>query len=149
MSRSLDDLEARAAKFWPDSITERSQKSSVIPRLIDSQEKYNARRVDHPCQLPPALMRRLIALFTCEGESVLDPFNGAGTTSLCAEQLRRKFIGIELSEACHQLVLSRHETLRQGEDPFAKATRNLQAKNSRVRRIGGIDYKVSRKVLQA
>lgn len=40
MSRSLDDLEARAAKFWPDSITERSQKSSVIPRLIDSQEKF-------------------------------------------------------------------------------------------------------------
>lgn len=110
--------------------------------------KHNARRVDHPCQLPPALMRRLIALFTCEGESVLDPFNGAGTTSLCAEQLGRKFIGIELSETYHQLALSRHETLRQGEDPFAKATRNLQAKNSRVRRIGGIDYKVSKKVLQ-
>ncbi len=110
--------------------------------------KHNARRVDHPCQLPPALMRRLIALLTFEGESVLDPFNGAGTTSLCAEQLGRKFIGIEVSENYHQLALSRHETLRQGEDPFAKATRNLQAKNSRVRRIGAIDYQVSKKVLQ-
>ena len=47
--------------------------------------KHNSRRVDHPCQLPSTLMRRLISLFTFEGESVLDPFNGAGTTSLCAE----------------------------------------------------------------
>ncbi len=40
MSRSLGDLEARAVKFWPDSLTDRSQQSSVIPRLIDSQEKF-------------------------------------------------------------------------------------------------------------
>ena len=110
--------------------------------------KHNSRRVDHPCQLPPALMRRLISLFTFEGESVLDPFNGAGTTSLCAEQLERKFIGIELSRNYHKLAVSRHEELRKGFDPFAKATRNLQSKNSRVRRIGNIEYKVSKKVLQ-
>ena len=110
--------------------------------------KHNSRRVDHPCQLPPTLMRRLISLFTFEGESVLDPFNGAGTTSLCAEQLGRKFIGIELSRNYHELAVSRHEMLRKGADPFAKAIRNLQSKNSRVRRVGGIKYKVSKKVLQ-
>ena len=110
--------------------------------------KHNSRRVDHPCQLPPALMRRLISLFTLEGESVLDPFNGGGTTSLCAEQLERKFIGIELSKNYHELAVSRHEELRTGRDPFAKETRNLQSKNSRVQRIGNIEYKVSKKVLQ-
>ena len=110
--------------------------------------KHNSRRVDHPCQLPPALMRRLISLFTFKGESVLDPFNGAGTTTLCAEQLERKFAGIELSKNYHELAVSRHEELRRGYDPFAKATRNLQSKNSRVRRVGNVEYKVSKKVLQ-
>lgn len=110
--------------------------------------KHNSRRVDHPCQLPPTLMRRLISLFTLEGESVLDPFNGAGTTSLCAEQLDRKFIGIELSRNYHELAVNRHKELRKGADPFAKVTRNLQSKNSRVRRIGGIEYKVPKKTLQ-
>ena len=110
--------------------------------------KHNSRRVDHPCQLPPDLMRRLISLFTFKGESILDPFNGAGTTSLCAEQLERKFIGIEISKNYHELAVSRHKELREGSDPFAKATRNLQSKNSVVRRVGNIKYKVSKKVLQ-
>ena len=40
MQRSLDDLEANAVKFWPNSIAVQSQKISVIPRLIESQEKF-------------------------------------------------------------------------------------------------------------
>src|SRR5947209_4223263 len=55
--------------------------------------KHNSRRVNHPCQLPPLLMRRLIALFTVPGELVLDPFNGAGTTTLAATQLGRRYLG--------------------------------------------------------
>ncbi|MEI9909490.1 MAG: site-specific DNA-methyltransferase [Bacteroidota bacterium] len=58
--------------------------------------KHTSRRVDHPCQLPPMFMYRLISLFTNEGEFVLDPFNGAGTTTLTAQQLNRKYVGIEL-----------------------------------------------------
>jgi site-specific DNA-methyltransferase (adenine-specific) len=110
--------------------------------------KHNSRRVDHPCQLPPALMRRLIALFTNEGEMVLDPFNGAGTTTLCAEELGRKYIGIELSEQYHKLAMSRHDMLRLGDDPFAKIKRVPKAKNSKVQRIGGIQYMISKKALQ-
>lgn len=40
MSRTIEDLEANAVKFWPNSIAIQSQNSSVIPRLIDSQEKF-------------------------------------------------------------------------------------------------------------
>lgn len=110
--------------------------------------KHNARRVDHPCQLPPALMRRLIALYTAPGEIVLDPFNGAGTTSLCAAQLGRRYLGIELSEQYHALALRRHEALGAGGDPFAKSPGRPAAKNSRVARIGGIKYAVPKKTLQ-
>ena len=40
MRRSLNDIEANAIKFWPDNIAVQSLESSVIPRLIDSQEKF-------------------------------------------------------------------------------------------------------------
>jgi len=110
--------------------------------------KHNSRRTDHPCQLPPALMERLIAIFSKQNEIILDPFNGAGTTTLCAELLERRFIGIELSEKYHSLAVQRHEFLRRGGDPFAKVKRIPNAKNSRVRRIGNLKYEVPKKVLQ-
>ena len=110
--------------------------------------KHNCRRVDHPCQLPPALMRRLIAAFTFRDEMVLDPFNGAGTTTLCAEAMGRRFVGLELSELYHNIATQRHEHLRRGGDPFGKDDSIPKAKNSRVKRIGDIAYEVPKKVLQ-
>jgi site-specific DNA-methyltransferase (adenine-specific) len=93
-------------------------------------------------------MRRLIALFTAESEVVLDPFNGAGTTTLCAEALGRRYIGIELSEKYHTIAEARHKLLHSGDDPFEKVNRVPGAKNSRVARIGGIKYDVPKKTLQ-
>lgn len=110
--------------------------------------KHNSRRVDHPCQLPPAFMRRLIALFSAEEEVVLDPFNGAGTTTLCAAQLNRRFIGIELSQKYHLIASERHENLNNGVDPFGKMSSIPVAKNSRVNRVSGVKYEVPKKTLQ-
>jgi site-specific DNA-methyltransferase (adenine-specific) len=110
--------------------------------------KHNSRRVDHPCQLPPALMRRLIALFTNQGECVLDPFNGAGTTTLAAEEMNRRFVGIELSPAYHELAGRRHLELRSGVDPFGKVSRVPTAKNSNVKRLPKQHYVVAKKDLQ-
>ena len=49
-------------------------------------------------ELAPIMLERLIALSTNEGELVLDPFGGSGTTSVAAERLRRRWIGSELGE---------------------------------------------------
>lgn len=110
--------------------------------------KHNSRRVDHPCQLPPALMRRLIAAFTYPGEVVLDCFNGVGTTTLAAQQLGRSFIGIEISEKYHNIALQRHHILSEGGDPFAKQREVPKAKNSPVPRLRKQKYVVSKKALQ-
>lgn len=111
--------------------------------------KHNSRRVDHPCQLPPMFMYRLISLFTNENECVLDPFNGAGTTTLTAQQLNRKYVGIELSEYYHNIALQRHEELSLGLDPFRKINNDApKAKNSRVTRLKKQKYEVSKKILQ-
>ncbi len=111
--------------------------------------KHNSRRVDHPCQLPPMFMYRLISLFTNEGEFVLDPFNGAGTTTLTAQQLNRKYVGIELSEYYHNITTQRQNELSEGLDPFRKVNDDKpKAKNSPVERLKKQKYEVSKKVLQ-
>lgn len=111
--------------------------------------KHNSRRVDHPCQLPPMFMYRLISLFTNDNEFVLDPFDGAGTTSLTAAQLKRKYVAIELSEYYHSITRQRHQELLQGLDPFRKNNDDTpKAKNSPVERLKKQKYAVSKKVLQ-
>jgi DNA modification methylase len=110
--------------------------------------KHNSRRVDHPCQLPPNLMYRLISLYTSSGDIVLDCFNGAGTTSLAADQLGRRYIGIELEERYHTIALNRHDEIAAGMDPFRKMARELTSKNSPVARLKKQKYKISKKTLQ-
>ncbi len=110
--------------------------------------KHNTRRVDHPTQLPPHLLYRLISLFTSPGETVLDCFNGAGTTTLAAHQLGRKYYGIEKSQSYHELAVRRHNELQNGIDPFRKANRELTAKNSPVPRLTKQKYIVPKKALQ-
>jgi site-specific DNA-methyltransferase (adenine-specific) len=50
----------------------------------------------HPAEKPVSLMRELIGLFSNVGESVADPFMGAGTTGVACTRLGRPFIGIEI-----------------------------------------------------
>ncbi|MFN8485541.1 MAG: DNA methyltransferase [Anaerolineae bacterium] len=110
--------------------------------------KHNSRRVDHPCQLPPHLMYRLIEIFTWQGEFILDCFNGAGTTTLTAHQLGRHYLGIDASEKYCAIAQERHDEIARGLDPFRKEERMLTSKNSPVPRLQKQVYKVPKKVLQ-
>ncbi len=58
--------------------------------------KHNKYRDNHPCQLPIHLMERIILMSSDEGDIILDPFNGTGTTAIASRRLGRKYIGIEL-----------------------------------------------------
>ncbi|MCS7178639.1 MAG: site-specific DNA-methyltransferase [Anaerolineae bacterium] len=51
----------------------------------------------HPAMFPEEIPYRLMRLFTYRGDIVVDPFNGAGTTTVVAYRLRRRFIGIDIS----------------------------------------------------
>jgi DNA modification methylase len=53
---------------------------------------------DHPAMFPEELARRCLKLFSYQNDLVLDPFNGAGTTTLVAHELNRRYIGIDISE---------------------------------------------------
>jgi site-specific DNA-methyltransferase (adenine-specific) len=65
----------------------------------------------HSATFPKALPEWFIKLFTKEGDSVLDPFNGSGTTTLIAQRLKRKFIGIEVLQEFVDLANSNQDKL--------------------------------------
>ncbi len=60
-------------------------------------EKWEKRFGKHPTQKPVALLERILLASSNEGDLVLDPFSGSGTTLLAAFRLRRHALGCELS----------------------------------------------------
>ncbi len=58
---------------------------------------FKERQGWHPCQLPEALLDRIIKLSSNPGDIVFDPFTGSGTTLAVAAQLKRKWLGCEMS----------------------------------------------------
>ncbi|MCD6417443.1 site-specific DNA-methyltransferase, partial [bacterium] len=59
----------------------------------------NARRhiTPHPTEKPEELLERIILLGSKEGDVILDPFMGSGTTGVVAKRYNRNFIGIEIN----------------------------------------------------
>lgn len=65
----------------------------------------------HPTQKPIKLIERLIAASSNEGDIVLDPFFGCGSTQLSCIDLKRNYIAIELNEQYYETALKRIELL--------------------------------------
>ena len=61
-------------------------------------------RTEHPCQMPEKILERIIRVSSNQGDTVLDPFAGSGTTLVAAKKLKRNFIGIELSEKYIEII---------------------------------------------
>ena len=64
------------------------------------------RNKNHSAAFPEALPEWFIKLFTQEGDWVLDPFMGSGTTLHVAQRMRRNAIGIDIMDSYHQMVQS-------------------------------------------
>lgn len=62
----------------------------------------------HPTQKPLSVLNRILLASTKEGDLVLDPFNGSGTTGIACEQLGRKYIGIDKEKDYLDLTIKRH-----------------------------------------
>ena len=68
-------------------------------------------RTGYPTQKPVLLLNQLINIVTDEGDLVLDPFCGSGTTCVSAKLLKRKYIGIDVSIDAVNLANSRLEEM--------------------------------------
>jgi DNA modification methylase len=63
--------------------------------------------VDHPAVMPAELARRCIVSSSAEGDTILDPFGGSGTTGMVADRLRRNAILIELNPTYAEVAVRR------------------------------------------
>lgn len=70
--------------------------------------RYNNKKenMGHPCQFPEEMIERIIKAHSDEGDLILDPFVGSGTTVVVAERLMRDSIGIDMTpdyiKMCHK-----------------------------------------------
>lgn len=81
---------------------------------IPAVSSWEKKQGKHPTQKTLRLLYRIILASTNEGDSILDPFSGSGTTGIAANLLGRKYIGIEQDKNFVELSLSRRAAL---EDP--------------------------------
>lgn len=123
VQEKLEALDAAGRIYWPKS------KGESLPRLkwyvedaggakigdiwsdippINSQAKE---RLGYPTQKPEALLERIIQASTNEGDWVLDPFGGCGTTAAAAEKLGRQWVIIDVTTLAINLVKRRVEAM--------------------------------------
>jgi site-specific DNA-methyltransferase (adenine-specific) len=72
--------------------------------ILNSQSKE---RTGYPTQKPLALLHRIIKASSNEGDIVLDPFCGCATTCVAAQQLDRKWIGIDIEKQSVDILVER------------------------------------------
>jgi len=80
--------------YTEDTVREKSMRDVWEISILNSQAKE---RIGYPTQKPEALLKRIIECASNEGDIVLDPFVGGGTTIAVADRLNRKWIGIDQS----------------------------------------------------
>ena len=96
---------AEMRKFIEDLL----QEDGGIPRSILHEERPK-RSEQHPTMKPVKLMARLIRNSSKEGEIVLDPFGGSGSTLIACEQMHRRCFTIELDKQYAQSIIDRWES---------------------------------------
>jgi len=116
--QKLDILDEQGRIHWP-------KKSGGMPRLrqfsedlpgippqsviVDVRPLHNLakERLHYPTQKPEALLERIIRASSNEGDVILDPFCGCGTTVQVAQRLGRRWIGIDITHLAIGLIRKR------------------------------------------
>ena len=83
--------------FYRDKLPKFNNRGKMIFNCIDWERDTETPKV-HPTQKPVALLKKLIDIFTDEGEVVIDPCCGSGTTLLAAQQMMRRSYGFEVDK---------------------------------------------------
>lgn len=83
--------------LYRDKLPKFNNNGKMIFNCIDWERDADTEKV-HPTQKPVKLLEKLIAIFTDEGDVVIDPVAGSGTTLIAAENLNRKAYGFEIKK---------------------------------------------------
>jgi len=118
--RLPDDTWILRPQDIPDSF-QANEDTWYFPRVCGT---FKERTGFHGCQMPEQLLGRIIRSCSNEGELVLDPLAGTGSTLVVAKKLKRKHLGFELSEEYVAQAKKRLQAVRPG-DPLDGAAEPL------------------------
>ncbi|MBI4286119.1 MAG: restriction endonuclease [Chloroflexi bacterium] len=108
--RRADGLGPEHEQQYPGLTYRQYLKEGVPPKdwwVIPIINKASAERLGYPTQKPLALLERIIKASSDDGDIVLDPFCGCGTTLVAAQKLNRKWIGIDITHLAINLMRNR------------------------------------------
>lgn len=99
-----------------------------IPVIANGMEE----RTTHPTQKPEELMRKIILASSKEGDIIIDPFVGSGSTVVAAEQLGRRWMGCDMSREYLEMARTRlNKVVPKPEDYWINFdAQNLKRRNS-------------------
>jgi len=109
--RLPDDTWVLRPQDIPESFTS-EEDTWHFPRVAGT---FKERAGFHGCQMPEQLLGRIIRVCSNEGETVLDPFGGSGTTLAVAKKLQRNYLGFELSADYCEQVNERLDSITAGD----------------------------------
>jgi DNA modification methylase len=107
----------------PLSSPDKSRQPFKIPdSVIRIYREMNRTGIEakHPAIYPVALPEYIARTFTQEGQIILDPFMGSGTTGVAAIKLGRQFVGIEIEPKYFEIARKRIESASRQPDMFIK-----------------------------
>jgi len=86
---------------------------------IEALRSWHKEKLEYPTQKPESLLSRIITASSREGQLVLDPFCGCGTSIAVAERLNRRWIGIDITHLAITLVKKRlHDSFKEELRPY-------------------------------
>ena len=86
-----------AVLFYREKLPKFNNKGKMVFNCMDWTKDTKTEKI-HPTQKPVPVLENLIKLFTDEGDVVIDPVAGSGTTLIAAENLNRKSFGFEIKK---------------------------------------------------
>lgn len=94
--------------FYREKLPKFNNKGKMVFNCIDWERDNDTPKI-HPTQKPIPLLKKLIEIFTDEGDVVIDPCAGSGTTLLAADMLNRKAYGFEIKKNFYKEAMALRE----------------------------------------
>lgn len=100
-----------AIVFYREKLPKFNNNGKMVFNCFDWEKDSDTEKI-HPTQKPIKLLERLIEIFTDEGDIVIDPVAGSGTTLIAAENLKRKAFGFEIKKPFYKDAIKLIEKYR-------------------------------------
>jgi len=111
----LDDVKVPALNYRPDRYKSQMKNPTDVWKISMVSGNFEE-RTSHPAQYPEELIERIILSGTNEGDVVLDPFMGSGTTAVVAKKLGRHYLGYETVNEYCQIAHKRISRIKEIQD---------------------------------